>query len=138
MLKRTILAIIVVFIVWSVLDMVIHGILLEETYQATATAKLWRPMAEMDITLMSIVTLAYTACFVFLYSLFVSNKSVATGIKFGALFGLTAGISMGFGSYVFMPIPLSLALTWFAGTLVESIVSGALVGVIVKPEESAV
>ena len=133
MLKQILFAIVTIFIAWSVLDMVIHGMLLQETYEATAN--LWRPMEDMDMTLMYIVTLAYTACFVIIYSVFVGNKSVATGIKFGAIFGLAAGISMGFGSYTYMPIPLSLAVGWFVGTLVEAIVAGALVGTIIKQKE---
>ena len=131
MLKKTILSIIVIFIAWSLLDFVIHGILLEQSY--AATAHLWRPMEEMNMPLMYLVTLAYIACFVLIYAIFIRNKSLLTGIKFGALFGTAAGISMGFGSFSYMPIPLSLAVSWFAGMLLESIVAGALVGLILKP-----
>jgi hypothetical protein len=134
MSKRPLIAVVVIFIAWSVLDFVIHGLLLQETYAATAS--LWRPMEEMNMTLMYIVTLAYTVCFVAIYDVLVSEKSIATGIKYGALFGLAAGISMGFGSYTFMPIPWSLALSWFAGTLVEAIVAGALVGAIIKQTDT--
>ncbi|MGB5179375.1 MAG: hypothetical protein WBP44_11670 [Gammaproteobacteria bacterium] len=134
MLKRPFIAVVVIFIAWSLLDFVIHGLLLQETYEATAS--LWRPMEEMSMTLMYIVTLAYTVCFVAIYDVFVSQKSVSTGIKYGVLFGLAAGISMGFGSYTFMPIPWSLALSWFTGTLVESIVAGALAGAIIKQSEN--
>jgi len=134
MLKRPFIAVVVIFLAWSLLDFVIHGLLLQATYEATAD--LWRPMEEMNMTLMYIVTLAYTVCFVAIYDVFVSQKSVATGIKYGALFGLAAGISMGFGSYTFMPIPWSLALSWFTGTLVESIVAGALVGAIIKQSDN--
>ena len=131
-MKRTLLAIVAVFIAWSVLDFVIHGILLQSTYEATAT--LWRPMDEMSMPLMYLVTLAYTACFVAIYDLMVSGKSLMTGIKYGGLFGLAAGISMGFGSYSYMPIPLLLAWSWFIGILIESIVAGALVGAILGPD----
>lgn len=134
MSKRPLIAVVVIFIAWSVLDFVIHGLLLQETYAATAS--LWRPMEEMNMTLMYIVTLAYTVCFVAIYDVLVSEKSIATGIKYGALFGLAAGISMGFGSYTFMPIPWSLALSWFTGTLVEAIVAGALVGAIIKQTDT--
>jgi hypothetical protein len=134
MSKRPLIAVVVIFMAWSVLDFVIHGLLLQETYAATAS--LWRPMEEMNMTLMYIVTLAYTVCFVAIYDVLVSEKSIATGIKYGALFGLAAGISMGFGSYTFMPIPWSLALSWFTGTLVEAIVAGALVGVIIKQTDT--
>ena len=130
MLKHSILATVVIFIVWSIMDFVIHGLFLQETYEATAS--LWRPMEEMDIPLMYAVTLVYAVCFVVIYDVFVGGKSILTGTKFGALFGLAAGIAMGFGSYSIMPIPLSLAISWFVGTLLELTVAGAIVGVIIK------
>lgn len=57
------------------------------------------------------------------------------GIKLGALFWLASGISMGFGSYSFMPIPLTLAWSWFLEALVSSLVAGAPVGAVVKREK---
>jgi len=130
-MKRTILAVIAVFIAWSILDFVIHGLLLQSTYEATAS--LWRPMDEMNMPLIYLVTLAYAACFVAIYGVLISEKSFTAGIKFGGLFGLAAGISMGFGSYSYMPIPLTLAWSWFFGMLIEGIVAGALVGAILVP-----
>jgi hypothetical protein len=125
------LAVVATFIAWSILDFVIHGLLLQSTYQATAD--LWRPMDEMNMPLLYLVTLAFTASFVAIYALMVTKKSFMSGIKFGVLFGLASGISMGFGSYSFMPIPLTLAWSWFLGTLVEAIAAGALVGAILRP-----
>jgi hypothetical protein len=57
---------------------------------------------------------------------------VAAGAKYGLVYGLAAGISMGFGSYLYMPIPYSLAWGWFLGCLVESIIGGALAGWIIR------
>ena len=131
MLKRALLALVAVFVAWSILDFVLHGLFLKTTYEATAD--LWRPMAEMKMGLMYLVTLVFTGCFVAIYGCMVTNKSLMTGIKFGALFGLASGIAMGFGSYTYMPIPLTLAWSWFLGTLVEAIAAGALVGAIVRP-----
>lgn len=131
MLKQTILAVAAVFVTWSILDFVVHGVLLDPAYQATAS--LWRPMDEMNMTLMYAVTLAATACFVMLYRHLVSRKSLTAGIQLGALFGLAAGISMGFGSYCYMPIPLSLAWSWFFESLASGVAGGALVGVLMKP-----
>jgi len=128
--KRILLAIVTIFITWSILDFVIHGVLLQATYEATSA--LWRPMEEMKMGLMYLVTLLFTGCFVLIYALLVSDKSMVAGIKYGVLFGLAMGVSMGFGSYSYMPIPYTLAFTWFAGTLVESILAGAIVGAIVK------
>jgi hypothetical protein len=55
------------------------------------------------------------------------------GLKVGVLFGLAAGI-MSASAYVYMPIPLTLAIDWFVGTLVKFVVAGWLVGLFVKSE----
>ena len=122
--------VVAVFIVWSILDFILHGFLLRSTYEATAN--LWRPMDQMNMPLMYCVTLVFTVCFVLIYGLLVGQKSLTSGIRFGALFGLATGISMGFGSYSYMPIPLTLAWSWFFGSWIEAITAGAIVGAIMK------
>lgn len=130
MAKRTIWAVVAVFITWSILDFILHGVLLRSTYEATAN--LWRPMDQMNMPLMYLVTLVFTTCFVLIYGHLVGRKSLASGIRFGALFGLAIGITMGFGSYSYMPIPLTLAWSWFIGSWVKAIAGGAIAGAIIK------
>ncbi|MDG2502140.1 MAG: hypothetical protein P8M77_07085 [Porticoccaceae bacterium] len=130
MFKQNLLATIAVFITWTIIDFLAHGRLLMETYQATA--HLWRPEDQMNPLLMSAVTLIYSFCFVALYQYFVNPKSLSTGIKFGALFGLASGVMAGFGSYVYMPISLFLAESWFAIHLIELTVAGVIAGYLVK------
>jgi len=124
--KRLLLTTVLVFAVWSLLDFVIHGVLLQSTYEATAN--LWRPMEEMNMLLMYAVTLVVALCFVLIYGQLIENKSLVNGLKYGALFGLASGISMGFGSYSSMPIPLTLACSWCFGTFLELVIAGAIVG----------
>jgi hypothetical protein len=130
MVKRIVLAVLAVFVAWSAIDFVIHGVLLAQTYQDTA--QLWRPMEQMKMGLMRVVVLIAATVFVCLYACFVGKKSVATAVKFGLLFGLGAGISMGYGTYAVQPIPYKIAITWFLGTVVETTVAGLLTGLIVK------
>ena len=131
MLKGIVLAIVAVFIAWSALDFVIHGLLLKETYEATA--HLWRTMQDTNMMLMHAVTLAIAICFVLLYERCVSEKSVSMGLKLGVLFGLAAAI-MSASTYVYMPIPLTLAIDWFVAILVQFVIAGWLVGLFVKSE----
>ena len=130
MLKQTTWSVIAVFILWSVLDFLIHSVLLQSTYQETA--HLWRPMDEMKMPLMSFVTLIFSICFVSIYSYLIDSKSLQSGIKYGVIFGVATGTSMGFGSYCYMPIPLSLAFSWFAASLVELSLAGLVVGLVIK------
>jgi hypothetical protein len=130
MLKKSSLAVVAVFICWVVVDFVIHGILLQASY--AATADLWRPMAEMKMGLTYSVTFLSCLVFVLIYALFFGKKGLGVGLAYGGLFGFGAGISMGHGTYSVQPIPYMMALTWFLGSLVEGILAGLIVGAIVR------
>jgi len=128
--KKTILSIFAVFIAWSVMDYVIHGVILRSSYAATAS--LWRPMGEMKTSLMYFSVMIASITFVLIYSLLISRKGISTGLKYGALFGLSAGVPMGYGSYSVMPIPYHMAFTWCFGSVVEAMVGGLILGWIIR------
>lgn len=129
-MKRTILAVIAVFVAWSVMDFVIHGVILRASYAATAS--LWRPMAEMKTVVLHVTALIAALTFVLIYGLFFSRRGIFTGVGYGLLFGLGTGVSMGYGSYSVMPIPYHMALTWFLGTMVEAAIGGLILGSIIR------
>ena len=70
--------------------------------------------------------------FVLIYKRLITNKSMINAVQYGVLFGIGVGISMGYGTYSVMPIPYTMAITWFFGVLVEAVAAGVLVGVIIK------
>ncbi|MCA9735481.1 MAG: hypothetical protein H6696_16540 [Deferribacteres bacterium] len=129
-MKKTILAIVAVFVSWQALDFIIHSIILMPTYAETAT--LWRPEGEMMMGLMMVVSLVSAACFVLVYDWFFKEKNMMVGLKYGVVFGIGAGISMGYGTYSVQPIMYFTALGWFLGTLVEAAVAGLITGLIIK------
>ncbi|MCD6373988.1 MAG: hypothetical protein J7L94_00575 [Caldisericaceae bacterium] len=131
-MKKFILAVVAVFVAWGILDMIIHGLILEPLYQQSA--QLWRPEGEMMMGLMYIVSLLSSIFFVWIYYALI-NKSMKNALLYGLFYGLATGISMGYGTYSFMPIPYLLALGWFLGTVLETVVAGALLGWIIKEEE---
>ncbi len=136
MLKRAILAVVVIFVVVSILDFIIHEKLLRTTYEQTP--QLWRPMEEFNMPLMSLTTVVFIACFVTIYATMIPDKSIAAGIKLGVLIGVASGFSMGLGSYSYMPISLGLAWSWFIAMVFEVGVAGAIMGAILKPAEETV
>ena len=125
-MKKIILSVLAVFVAWSVMDFVIHGVILGPSYAATAS--LWRPMGEMRMGLMYFTVLIAALAFVLIYSLFFARKGLATVLKYGLLFGLATGVPMGYGSYSVMPIPHWMAFTWCFGSVVEALVGGVIVG----------
>jgi hypothetical protein len=129
-MKKYLLASLAVFVAWSVMDFVLHGLLLRGVYMSTAS--LWRPMPEMNMVLMHVVTAVTALAFTAIYAFFIRGGSPMAGAKYGLLFGIAAGFSMGMGTYAMMPIPMNLAWAWFLGYTVESAVGGAIAGWIVK------
>jgi len=130
MAKRIILAGIAVYACWFIMDYIIHNVILMETY--AATSQFWRPEAEMKMGLMTVVGLISAFTFVLIYARLVSEKSMRNGIIYGGLFGVSAGVGMGYGMYAVMPIPYILAITWFLGSIVEYVVAGIVLSLIVK------
>lgn len=129
-MKKTLIATVVVFFAWEILDYVIHVIILASSY--AETANLWRSAEEMKLGLMYIVVLVSAFVFVSIYDRFVTNRNLQNAIKFGTWFGVGAGISMGYGSYAVMPLTYNIALIWFLGTVVEAVIAGVIVGYLVK------
>lgn len=127
--KRVLLSGLAVFILWSLLDFIIHGLILRSAYASTPS--LWRPMAEMKMGLMYVTVFIAAMVFASLYG-FVGNKNLRTGLKFGLLYGIGVGVGMGYGTYSVMPIPYCMALTWFLGAVVEATLAGLLVGKMIR------
>lgn len=127
---KMIIAVVAVFIAWSALDFVIHSVILQSAY--ASMPQLWRPMEEMKMGLMYFVTFLNAVIFTMIYSKFITQKTLANALSFGIMYGLAAGLSMGYGTYSVQPIPYTMALTWFLGTLVEVAVAGVIVGLVIK------
>ncbi len=130
MVKKVLLAGIAVFIAWEALDFIIHGMLLAPVY--AAQPQLWRPQAEMMIGVLLVATFIGALAFAAMYAYFVRPKALGIAVRFGLVWGIGAGVAMGYGTYAILPIPYSMAITWFLGTVVQACVAGALVGLIVK------
>jgi hypothetical protein len=127
--KKTLLAVIVVAVLWWLTDFVIHGMLLMDTYKLTPN--LWRPMEEMNMGLGIAKIILFALLYVLFYSNLVAPKNVSQGVKFGLWYGLLGGLAMA-GCYLYMPISEGLALSWFAANLVQSLIAGAAMGWITK------
>jgi hypothetical protein len=129
MLKRLLGSSLLILIVWTALDVLIHRVLLRQVYEDSAS--LWRPFDQMNVVLIYVVTFILIGTFVFTYWLLVGPKSLAAGIRLGAYIGLALGISAGFGTYIHMPIPLSLAWAWMFGGWLKGVAAGAILGALI-------
>jgi hypothetical protein len=126
MLKRPLLAGLAILIAWTMIDLPLHRFFLAPLYEQNAV--LWRPFDQLNIGLIYVVIFVLIAVFVGGYQLLVRPKSLLAGLAFGSLLGLALGISAGFGTYIHMPIPLTLAIGWLIGGWLKGIAAGAILG----------
>ena len=120
---RFITAFIAVFIVFGILEYVIHEILLAGLYEATA--ELWRPKAEQwdKPGWIAASGALFVGAFCLIFDQGYEARGLMEGVRYGALIAiLLTGIILGF--YVFMPIPLALIGYLTVTVFVESLIAG--------------
>jgi hypothetical protein len=132
--KRWLLASLAVLVVFVALEMLIHNVLLRDIYMQTASV--WRPMEEMD-KLMHFIFIGYLVfapLFTLIYAKgYEKGKSgLAQGLRFGLYFGGALSVMGSFGWYPILPIPLTLAVSWFASILVTYVAAGAAAGAVYR------
>src|SRR5262245_56428607 len=111
MTVRPLLAALAILVVWTLLDFLLHRLLLAPIYDASPG--LWRPFDQMNIALVYTVIFVLTGVYVGAYKLLVSPKSLRAGVLLGACLGLAFGVAVGFGACIHLPICLALAWDWF-------------------------
>jgi len=131
MFKRFLLALVSIFAAWTAIDLLLHRFVLGSLY--SSTPELWRPASELNFPLIYGVVVVLIASFFLLFELLVSPKTLVSGLKFGALLGVAIGLSVGFGTYIHMPVPFGLAWGWFLGGWVKALVAGAILGALPRP-----
>jgi hypothetical protein len=128
-MKRPLGAGIAILAAWTLVDALTHRLFLAPIYEANSN--LWRPLNQMSTALIYTVTVVLVGVFVATYSQLVRPKSLGNGVVLGGLVGLALGIASGFGTFIHMPIPLSLAWGWFIAGWLKGVVAGGILGALI-------
>lgn len=129
-MKRILMAWLAVFVAWSVLDGIAHGLIFGSMY--AALPGVWRPQAEIKIGIVYAGVLTTAIAFVTIYALQIRSRGLVAGLLYGILYGIATGASLACGGYAVHPIQAQLALGWFILAIIEGAVGGLLVGWIVR------
>jgi len=123
--RHVFISIVAVFAFIFIFDWVFHTLLLESSYQATAT--LWRSKGEMTAHFPWLVAGQFgMAVFItLLYYGFVRDRRLGSGLSFGLVVGLFMA-SPFLINYAVTPYPLSLVISWMGGSVVEFFLVGGL------------
>jgi hypothetical protein len=116
-------------------DLLVHGMLLKGSYEATAS--LWRPMAEMESLMWTMWVMYLVNALVLPYVYSKGHESgkgaVGQGLRFGLIIGLPMATGMSLGTYFMIPLPVSMAVSWFVAGMVQFALVGVAIGLLHRP-----
>jgi hypothetical protein len=131
---RWLLASVVIFVFVSVFGYVVHEVLLADMYKQTASV--WRSKAEMDnlMWLFSLSSAVYALAFTFIYAkgYEAAKPGLGQGLRFGLYVWVLTSVAFNLVWYALIPIPASLPVYWTIAGLIESLIMGAIVGLVYK------
>jgi hypothetical protein len=125
--KKFLISWVVIFVLWMVGGIVVHGVLLDPDYQAMGTM---RPDAEQQ-SMMGLMFLAHAilaAGFVWIYARGVENKPwLGQGLRFGFAVACIAVIPVYLIYYVVLPTPGAVAVKQIVFDTILTLILGAVV-----------
>lgn len=129
--KKFFIAFLAAFVFVFLYEFVFHGIILKESYAHMSA--MMRPQTEVSFPLLIVGQLVGAFFFTMIFVRgFGSGGGAAGGFRFGLLVGLflCGGIII---SYAVQPLTGTLAVAWCIGGIIESAITGTIVGALYKP-----
>ncbi|MCG8527361.1 MAG: hypothetical protein MI748_13330 [Opitutales bacterium] len=120
------------FVTVAVLNMLLHGVVLSKLYEITKDV--WRVEGVRGgmMPLMYLSYLLISFVFVYLFGCGYRGKGWAEGVRFGLIFGMAMAFAGTIEKFVYLDIPVRLALGWFMGTLFQYMIMGMITAVIYR------
>jgi hypothetical protein len=128
---RTILAIVVIFVLSCVFGTVIHAILLHDDYASVAS--LYRSAQDASVPLIFAGYLSFAIGSVWMYAHGVEDKPwVAQGVRFGIAVWLVLAVPSFLIAYATQPLPESLLWKQLGYEFINKIILGIVTAAIVR------
>ncbi|MGH2567761.1 MAG: hypothetical protein ACRDGA_05435 [Bacteroidota bacterium] len=135
--KKLWVGFVAVFVAMEVLMFLIHGVILQPTYEETQAV--WRADMESLMWIYHVLAVIGAFFFTFIFSKGYEGKGIMEGVRYGLYIGIWMSSGMAYGSYSMIDIPYSLALQWFLYGIASYIIYGILLAMVygMKPKEQS-
>ncbi len=130
MSKKFWIAFVVIFVVWNILDWLVHGVLLSSAYQSEDMMKLMRPDMASKMWIFYVVTVITSFFFTLIFSKGYEGKGIGEGVRYGLYVGFLMATPMAYSSYAMYPMPYSVALQWFIYGMIHYIILGIVAALV--------
>ena len=129
--RNFILTSIIVFVVYEVVNNIIHVLILSGAYQVLS--EVWRPDMMQKMWIMYVTALIFSFLFVYIFSKGYEGRGIQEGIRYGLIMGLLMNVVGMFNQYAVYPLPFSLVIQWFVYGVIQFIICGIVAAAIYKP-----
>ena len=135
MSKKLLIGFVLVYVVFTALDMVVNTMLLAPGYESVS--HLFRPEEERQLWVIFVAYIFLAFFFTLIFSKGYEGKGVLEGVRYGFYVGMMAMLPFNYVSYAVMPIPYSLAFQGFLYGTVELIICGIILALVYGKKEAA-
>jgi len=113
--KKYILAVLAVFVVFELLDFIIHSVILADAYESLQGV--WRQNMMNYMWVMYVTALIWSVFFVYIFTKGYQNRGWLEGLRYGLLIGLLMLVMGMFNQWGVYPLPIGLVVQWFVSGL---------------------
>ncbi len=128
MKKQILIGWIAIYVLLSVLDMIVHGVILSEAY--AAMPNVWRSDMMEKMWMIWVVRAITTFFIAFIFAKGYEGKGWMEGLRYGVYIGLLMATPYAYGSYASYPIPYAVAVQWFIYAFVGYVLAGITLALI--------
>ena len=129
--RNFILTSIIVFVVYEVVNNIIHVLILSGAYQVLS--EVWRPDMMQKMWIMYVTALIFSFLFVYIFSKGYEGRGIQEGIRYGLIIGLLMNVVGMFNQYAVYPLPFGLVIQWFIYGVIQFILCGIVAAALYKP-----
>jgi hypothetical protein len=137
--RRVAKAAVAAFVVFNILEFLVHGVLLKRAYHAARYLLLWNGEHAMNArrwpALLGYAALSWVVARVYAQGYEPEKAALEQGLKCGALLGLLLFSYHAWVDYMVYPVSAKLALAWWAAGVLELTIVGAVVSTVYRPEQ---
>jgi ABC-type multidrug transport system permease subunit len=137
--KKLWIAFVLVFVAYLATNMLIHTVILGDTYLKPEVQNSMRPEAEMGkyFWVRIVTMLVFSFFFTYIFAKGYEGKGLMEGVRYGIIMTLFIFFAGSFDQFVTYPIPYFLVWYWIIAGLAQSVLMGIIAALVYKPKSAA-
>ncbi len=131
--KRILIAFVIVYIVYEIINFIVHGLILSGVYESIG---IWRSDMESKMWIMYLGEILFALFFVFIFAKGYEGKGIMEGLRYGLIIGCFVTIPGMLAQYAVYPVSFTLTVEWIVFGFIQMIIIGIIAALIYKPKET--